>query len=89
MDIWRENKGVICLPVFHHIIPVEAYTREASIIDCLGVENLTNIKRGDYYGIVKSWSMRDRKKLGILLLYKSLQVFMVEGECQLRPNDIK
>ncbi|XP_031632252.1 ankyrin repeat and LEM domain-containing protein 1 [Contarinia nasturtii] len=89
IDIWKSNKGVICLPVFHNITPVEAYTREAAIIDCVGVENLTNIKRGDYYGIVKSWSMRDRKKLGVLLLYKALQVFMIEGESQLRPNDIK
>lgn len=89
IEIWRANKGVICLPVFHNITPIEAYTREAAMIDCLGVENLTNIKRGDYYGISKSWTMRDRKKLGVLLLYKAMQVFMVEGESQLRPNDIK
>lgn len=89
IEIWRANKGVICLPVFHNITPVEAYTREAAIIDCLGVENLANIKRGDYYGIAKSWTMRDRKKLGVLLLYKAMQVFAVEGESQLRPNDIK
>lgn len=89
IEIWLADKGVICLPVFHNITPVEAYTREAAIIDCLGVENLTNIKRGDYYGISKSWSRRDRKKLGVLLLFKAMQVFMVEGESQLRPNDIK
>lgn len=89
IEIWKANKGVICLPVFHNITPAEAYTREAAIIDCLGVENLTNIKRGDYYGISKSWTMRDRKKLGVLLLYKAMQVFMVEGESQLRPSDIK
>lgn len=89
IEIWRANKGVICLPVFHNITPIEAYTREAAMIDCLGVENLTNIKRGDYYGISKSWTMRDRKRLGVLLLYKAMQVFMVEGESQLRPNDIK
>lgn len=89
IEIWRANKGVICLPVFHNITPIEAYTREAAIIDCLGVENLTNIKRGDYYGISKSWTMRDRKRLGVLLLYKAMHVFMVEGESQLRPNDIK
>lgn len=88
IDIWRANKGVICLPVFHNITPCEAFTREAAIIDALGVVNLTNIKRGDYYGIAKSWTMRDRKKLGVLLLYKAMQVFVVEGESQLRPNDI-
>lgn len=89
MDIWRANKGVVCLPVFHNIMPVEAYTREASIIDCIGIGNLTNIKRGDYYGISKSWTMRQRKQLGILLLYKAMHIFMAEGESQLRPDDIK
>lgn len=88
-DIWRTGKGVVCLAVFHNIMPVEAYTREATIIDCIGVGNLTNIKRGDYYGISKSWTMRQRKQLGIWLLYKAMHVLMIEGESQLRPDDIK
>lgn len=88
-DIWRAGKGVICLPVFHNIMPVEAYTREAAIIDCLGVENLTNCKRGDYYGTSKSWTMRQRKQLGVLLLFKGLHIFLAEGESQLRPDDIQ
>lgn len=89
IDIWQSGKGVICLPVFHNIMPVEAYTREAAIIDCIGIENLTNIKRGDYYGISKSWTMRQRKQLGISLLYKAMHIFMAEGESQLRPDDIQ
>lgn len=89
IDIWRCGKGVVCLPLFHNITAMEAYTREACIIDCLGVENLTNIKRGDYYGIVKSWPMKNKRKLGVLLLYKAMNIFLVEGESQLRPNDIK
>lgn len=89
IEIWRANKGVICLPIFHNITPSEAYTREAAIIDCLGVENLTNIKRGDYYGISKSWSMKDKRKLGVYLLHKAMNIFLVEGESQLRPNDLK
>lgn len=63
-------------------------TREASIIDAIGVENLTNMKRGDYYGISKAWTMRERKQLGVALLYKSMQVLLAEGESQLRPHDI-
>lgn len=89
IDIWRAGKGVICLPLFPNIMPVEAYTREAAIIDCLGVQNLTNLKRGDYYGITKTWIMRKRKQLGVLLLHKAMQIFIAQGESQLRPNDIK
>lgn len=89
IDIWKSGKGVICLPIFHNILPVEAYTREAAIIDCIGLQNLTNLKRGDYYGHALSWSMRERKQLGVLLLYKAMHIFMAEGESQLRPDDIK
>jgi hypothetical protein len=89
IDIWKSGKGVICLPVFHNILPVEAYTREAAIIDCIGLKNLTNLKRGDYYGHALSWTMRQRKQLGALLLYKAMHIFLAEGESQLRPDDIK
>lgn len=89
IDIWKSGKGVVCLPVFHNIMPVEAYTREAAIIDAIGLQNLTNLKRGDYYGLSLSWTMRQRKQLGVLLLYKAMQIFLAEGESQLRPDDIK
>lgn len=89
ISIWNAGKGVVCLPVFHNILPVEAYTREASIIDCIGIQNLANLKRGDYYGHSMSWTMRQRKQLGILLLYKAMHIFLIQGESQLRSDDIK
>lgn len=88
IDIWRAQRGVSCLHVFHNIMPAEAYTREAAIIDALGMQNLTNLKRGDYYGKTQSWPMKQRKQLGILLLYKAMQIFLAEGESQLLPSDL-
>lgn len=88
IDIWRSQRGVICLHVFHNIMPAEAYTREAAIIDALGIQNLTNLKRGDYYGKTLSWPMKRRKQLGISLLYKALLIFLAEGETQLLPSDL-
>ncbi|XP_058829448.1 ankyrin repeat and LEM domain-containing protein 1-like isoform X2 [Topomyia yanbarensis] len=88
IDIWRSQRGVICLHVFHSIMPAEAYTREAAIIDAIGVQNLTNLKRGDYYGKALSWPMKRRKQLGILLLHKAMLVFLAEGETQLLPSDL-
>lgn len=88
LSIWKEKKGVVCLHIFHSIIPVEAYTREAAIIDAIGLSNLTNVKRGDYYGATTSWSMRQRKQLGVALLYKALNIHLLEGESQLLPNDL-
>lgn len=89
INIWESGSGVVCLPIFHNILPVEAYTREAAIIDCIGIQNLTNLKRGDYYGHSLSWTMRQRKQLGVLLLYKAMHIFLMQGESQLRPDDIK
>ncbi|XP_055594473.1 uncharacterized protein LOC129745426 [Uranotaenia lowii] len=88
IDIWRSQHGVICLHVFHNIMPAEAYTREAAIIDAIGIHNLTNLKRGDYYGKTLSWPMKRRKQLGILLLYKAMLIFLAEGETQLLPSDL-
>ncbi|XP_055626462.1 uncharacterized protein LOC129768693 [Toxorhynchites rutilus septentrionalis] len=88
IDIWRSQQGVICLHVFHNIMPAEAYTREAAIIDALGIHNLTNLKRGDYYGKSIAWPLKRRKQLGILLLYKAMLIFLAEGETQLLPSDL-
>ncbi|XP_025161831.1 uncharacterized protein LOC105192406 [Harpegnathos saltator] len=47
LDIWNNDHGVICLHIFQNVIPVEAYTREAAMIDAIGTENLGNCK-GDF-----------------------------------------
>ncbi|XP_036317468.1 uncharacterized protein LOC118732439 [Rhagoletis pomonella] len=88
LDIWRCGKGVVCLHVFHNILPSEAYTREAAIIDAFGLDHLTNYKRGDYYGPSQTWTMKEKKFLGISLLYKALQIYLAEGESQLSPSDL-
>uniref|UniRef100_A0A182MY22 LEM domain-containing protein n=1 Tax=Anopheles dirus TaxID=7168 RepID=A0A182MY22_9DIPT len=88
IDIWCAGKGVVCLHVFHNIMPAEAYTREAAIIDAIGLQNLTNLKRGDYYAKCLSWPMKKRKQLGILLLYKAMLIHLAEGETQLLPSDL-
>ncbi|XP_011268572.1 uncharacterized protein PFB0145c [Camponotus floridanus] len=88
LDIWNSDHGVICLHVFQNIIPVEAYTREAAMIDAIGREHLGNCKSGEYYGIAATWSMQQKQKFGRYLLYKALQIFMQEGERQLLPQHL-
>nr|XP_014086061.2 uncharacterized protein LOC106614699 isoform X1 [Bactrocera oleae] len=88
LDIWRSGKGVVCLHVFHNILPSEAYTREAAIIDAFGIQHLTNNKRGDYYGPAQTWTMKEKKMFGISLLYKAMQIYLAEGESQLSPSDL-
>ena len=50
---------------------------------------LTNMKRGDYYGISVTYSMKKRREIGVYLLTKALRIFLAEGERQILPLDIK
>ncbi|RVE44910.1 hypothetical protein evm_010457 [Chilo suppressalis] len=88
LDIWSNKVGVICLHIFQNVIPAEAYTYEAAMIDVLGVANLKNLKVGNYYGVAESLPLKERRMLGLYLLYKAMQIFISEGERQLRPDDI-
>uniref|UniRef100_K7G7Y2 Ankyrin repeat and LEM domain containing 1 n=1 Tax=Pelodiscus sinensis TaxID=13735 RepID=K7G7Y2_PELSI len=58
---------------FQNVIPVEAYTREACLVDAIGLQMLTNQKKGDYYGVAASWPMRRRRRLGIHMLHRAMQ----------------
>ncbi|CAG5029727.1 unnamed protein product [Parnassius apollo] len=88
LDIWSDKVGVICLHIFQNVIPAEAFTYEAAMIDVLGIQNLKNLKSGNYYGVIASWPLKERRMLGLYLLYKAMQIFLTEGERQLRPSDI-
>ena len=88
VDIWRDDLGVVCLHVFQNIIPVEAYTREAAMIEAIGLSNLKNLKSGEYYGVASTWAKKDKIQLGVYLLHKAMLIFLNEGERQIRPFDI-
>lgn len=87
VDIWKEKCGVVCLHIFHNIIPCEAFTREAAMIEALGIHNLTNAKKGEYYGAATCFTMRQKRQMGIALLYRALNIYLAEGESQLKPSD--
>ncbi|KAM7295888.1 ankyrin repeat and LEM domain-containing protein 1-like [Ixodes scapularis] len=88
LQIWEAGCGVVSLHVFQNVLPAEAYTREACIIEALTKRRLTNAKKGDCYGVVGSWSEKARKKLGAFLVFKAFQIFLSEGERRLGPLDL-
>uniref|UniRef100_A0A8C5NZR8 Ankyrin repeat and LEM domain containing 1 n=1 Tax=Jaculus jaculus TaxID=51337 RepID=A0A8C5NZR8_JACJA len=88
-DIWDNGRGVISLHCFQHVVAVEAYTREACLLDALGIQTLTNQKQGHYYGVVAGWPPTRRRCLGVHLLHRALLIFLAEGERELRPQDIQ
>ncbi|XP_032775414.1 ankyrin repeat and LEM domain-containing protein 1 isoform X1 [Rattus rattus] len=89
LDIWDSGRGIISLHCFQHVVAVEAYTREACLLDALGLQTLTNQKQGHYYGVVAHWPLPRRRRLGVYLLQRALLVFLAEGERELRPQDIQ
>lgn len=88
IDIWNDNLGVIVLQVFQNTIPVEAYTREAAMIEVLGSSKLGNRKCGDYYGVVSTWKSGEKCALGRYMLYKAMQIFLLDGERQIFPCNL-
>ncbi|KAK2835398.1 hypothetical protein Q5P01_015882 [Channa striata] len=89
LQVWKAGQGVISLHCFQNVIPVEAYTREACMVEAMGLKMLTNQKRGDFYGVVSNWQVKRKRELGVHLLYRAMQIFLAEGERQLRPLDIR
>lgn len=88
LDIWNEGYGVVCLHVFQNVIPVEAYTREAAMINAIKLTNLKNAKSGQFYGMAATWNEKQKRMLGVYLLYKAMKILLNEGERQLSPSDI-
>jgi hypothetical protein len=50
--------------------------------------NLTNVKKGNYYGETKSWTFKKKCELGTILLRRACAIFLAEGERQITPNDL-
>lgn len=89
LDIWGSGYGVVSIQVFNNSIGVEGLTREAAMIDAIGLDNLSNVRPGDYYGPAASWSAEQKLLLGTFLLYRAFKIFLQEGERQIRPVDLK
>lgn len=89
LSVWNAGLGVISLHVYQSIVACEAYTREAAMIDALGLDHLTNGRRGEYYGAAKRWDLGRKRAYGSFLLKKALDVLMVEGERQIKPGNLK
>eukprot|EP00118_Oscarella_pearsei_P012477 m.92311 g.92311 ORF g.92311 m.92311 type:complete len:421 (+) comp36729_c0_seq1:163-1425(+) len=86
--IWADERGVINLHVFQAALSDEAFTREACMIEAIGLQRLANIKRGHYYGLASQWSPGKRLDYGIFLLWRSFKIFEIERPAEIRRKDI-
>jgi hypothetical protein len=103
LEIWRSGEGVQSLNICHDSMAVEAYSREACMIDALMVANLTNQQTGaggnlnstfsgvsgTCYGAAQSvWTQTRRRKFGIYVLYSAMCHLRINGYKPLRAADI-
>ncbi|OPJ86641.1 ankyrin repeat and LEM domain-containing protein 1 isoform A [Patagioenas fasciata monilis] len=88
LEIWASGHGVVSVLCFQNCVPAEAYTRESCIVEALGLQTITNQRKGNCYGAAASWPAAQRRRLGVHMLHRALRIFLAEGERQLRPHDI-
>ncbi|NWX49866.1 ANKL1 protein, partial [Steatornis caripensis] len=89
LEIWASGQGVISVHCFQGTVPAEAYTREGCLVEALGLQTITNQRKGNCYGVAASWPAERRRRLGVHMLHRAMRIFVAEGERQLRPADIQ
>ncbi|KAF1498224.1 Ankyrin repeat and LEM domain-containing protein 1, partial [Megadyptes antipodes antipodes] len=88
LEIWASGQGVVSVHCFQSTVPAEAYTRESCLVEALGLQTITNQRKGNCYGTAASWPAERRRRLGVHMLHRAMRIFLAEGERQLRPADI-
>ncbi|XP_063214129.1 ankyrin repeat and LEM domain-containing protein 1 [Chroicocephalus ridibundus] len=89
LEIWASGQGVISVHCFQSAVPAEAYTREGCMLEALGLQTVTNQRKGNCYGVAASWPASRRRRLGVHMLHRAMRIFLAEGERHLRPPDIQ
>ena len=83
LDIWASGHGVVSLHCFQGTVAVEAFSREACLIETIGLNKLTNTKKGEVYGVVGEWNISKKRRFGIYLLHRAMHILIAEGERQI------
>ena len=69
-NVWNKNGGIIVLSFFHDSSSFVAATREAIMLDFIGLKNLTNERRGSFYGGIKEWDQNVLINMGKYFIAK-------------------
>ena len=87
--IWDNGDAIVVVTFFHDSTHHVASTREAILLDGIGIENLTNIRRGSYYGGVKLWNKKVLQNMGKYYLLKVMQGCMSQHVTAVFREDIQ
>ena len=86
---WVSGMGIHIVSGYHCSTHMEGFNREASVIKCIGLENLTNKVRGYHNDGVLGWDQGKIHNYGFLILYTLYQRTINEGLNCIYHNDIK
>lgn len=88
-EIWDQDYGVISFHFQHGLSDKEAFAREAFMIDAIGVNNLTNQRKGqDNKDLCGHLTKEDKEALGAFCLWKAFHLFAISGERQIKRGNI-
>ncbi|RCN43730.1 LEM domain protein [Ancylostoma caninum] len=85
-SIWGAGNGVLCLQINHSVSDDEAFVREAALIEAIRLENLTNVKGGEWRGTSKTWTLSMKAEFGTYQLERALGVLKMEGLRPIKPE---
>ncbi|KAI1713988.1 ankyrin repeat and LEM domain-containing protein 1 like protein [Ditylenchus destructor] len=78
LDLWYREVGVISLPFLHNIHESESLIREGSMIEAIGIENLTNERKTNLKRHGCTWAKKQIVEFGAMLLKKAHVIFKNE-----------
>ena len=85
---WRNGMGIYVVSGFHCSTNEESFNREAAVIDCIGLDKLTNKIKGTKYGNIVKWNDIKTYNYGMFLLYTLYLKFINENIKCIYCNDI-
>ncbi|OQV12271.1 putative Ankyrin repeat and LEM domain-containing protein 1 [Hypsibius exemplaris] len=88
-SIWENAYGIVSLNLFDHRSDEEASSREALMIEALGLTQLTNERHATAHETIKKWSGSRRRLLGSAFLVHAFQSLLHAGEQQIFPEGIR
>ncbi|KAI1717733.1 LEM domain-containing protein [Ditylenchus destructor] len=78
LDLWYRDVGVMSLPFLHNIHEDESLIREGSMIEAIGIENLTNERKTNLKRHGCTWTKKQIVEFGAMLLKKAHVIFKNE-----------
>ena len=87
-NCWKNGGGVYSIQFEGEATAHESLSREAAVIEAVGLDNLENKILGAKYGEMKSWTHDKVRNFGEMLLYVAFQNFILRRPPIIKPCNV-